>query len=51
MEAQAKQLEKDHKLSVKDLGLDSGIATAMTSIEASRRSSTTPTETSRSSTS
>jgi hypothetical protein len=33
MEAQAKQLEKEHKLSVKDLGLDSGIATAMTSIE------------------
>jgi hypothetical protein len=33
MEATAKQLEKDHKLSVKDLGLDSGITTAMTSIE------------------
>lgn len=33
MDAQAKLLEKEHKLSVKDLGLDSGIVTAMTSIE------------------
>ena len=33
MAAQVKQLEKDHKLSAKDLGLDGGIDTAMTSIE------------------
>lgn len=33
MESEAKQLEKDHKLSFKGLGLESGIKNAITSIE------------------